>query len=412
MPDLPLTPGEHRDLVSSLVGRLPAVTLTLDEAHGTVLAEDLVAHLPVPPFTNSAMDGFALRLADLAELPATLTVVADIAAGDPAPHGIGAGQAARIMTGARIPDGADTVVKVEETDHEPGVAEAPATVTVGQAPPRGANIRRRGEDVKPGARILSAGRVLDGAALSAAAATGHSEVRVHRRPRVGIVTTGAELAAPSGALSRGQIPDSNALLLSGLVSEAGAVVAARSRTNDDPTHLLATLESWPEIDLLITAGGISAGAYEVVRQALAGPDMRFHRVAQQPGGPQGAGRVLIGGRAVPALCLPGNPVSVFVSFHVHVAPLIATMAGRAADAGHRTVRAGQAWDSPAGKTQFIPVSLDGQTARPVHVFGSGSHLVASLPRADGLGVVPPEVTRVDTGDALDFIPTSPLVHRP
>ena len=382
-----LSPDEHRRLVESLGRTLAPRAVPLSRALGCVLAEPLAARLPVPPFTNSAMDGFAVHASDLAELPATLPVAGDIPAGDAGGHAVAPGTAWRIMTGAPMPSGADTVVKVEMTDHAPHVTEPPGRVTIRRAPAPGANVRHAGEDVEPGAPVLPAGVVLGAAALSAAA--------------------GSELADPGARLGDGEIPDSNSVLLCGLVEAAGGIVAARVRSADAPEALLASLAGWPELDVVITAGGISAGAYEVVRQALASAAMRFHRVAQQPGGPQGVGTVSLRGRGVPALCLPGNPVSVFVSFHVYAAGLLAMLAGKASCAAPRRLEAvaGVGWASPAGKAQFMPVVYDGGSVRPVHRLGSSSHLAASVALADGLAVVDADVTRVAPGDRVGFLPT-------
>ena len=374
---------------------------------GLVLAREVFARLSVPPFTNSAMDGFAVRHADVARIPATLPVCGDAAAGDTRKRALEPGTAVRIMTGAAMPDGADTVVKVEDTDHAPGVSEAPPTVTIRAAQAPGANVRFKGEDLDAGAPVLPAGVVLSPAAVSAAASAGCGTLFVRPRPRIGILTTGSELVAPGGELAEGRIPDSNGVLLAGLAAQAGGDVVARWRSADDPEAMLAILASAPEIDLLVTAGGISAGAYETVRQALSGPTMRFHHVAQQPGGPQGAGTARVGGRSVPAACLPGNPVSVYVSFHVYVAGMIRMLAGRSSTVEPTVGQAvaGAEWASPRGKVQFIPLRLDSGRAFPIHELGSRSHLVASLPSADGLGVVPADVERVRPGDALGFIPT-------
>ncbi len=402
-----LSPDEHRRLVESLGRTLAPRAVPLSRALGCVLAEPLAARLPVPPFTNSAMDGFAVHASDLAELPATLPVAGDIPAGDAGGHAVAPGTAWRIMTGAPMPSGADTVVKVEMTDHAPHVTEPPGRVTIRRAPAPGANVRHAGEDVEPGAPVLPAGVVLGAAALSAAASVGYSLLPVVPRPRVGIVTAGSELADPGARLGDGEIPDSNSVLLCGLVEAAGGIVAARVRSADAPEALLASLADWPELDVVITAGGISAGAYEVVRQALASAAMRFHRVAQQPGGPQGVGTVSLRGRGVPALCLPGNPVSVFVSFHVYAAGLLAMLAGKASCAAPRRLEAvaGVGWASPAGKAQFMPVVYDGGSVRPVHRLGSSSHLAASVALADGLAVVDADVTRVAPGERVGFLPT-------
>lgn len=426
----PLPVGRHRALVDALAQPLPPVRRPVlpglpsrDAAQpfaagavspclGAVLAEPVAARIPVPPFANSAMDGFAVRHRDIAaateQQPVRLPVAGDIPAGETTPHVLAPGTAWRIMTGSAIPAGADTVVKVEHTDHRPGVAALPATVRFFIPPEPGANIRAAGEDLPTGALVLPAGRLLDGPALAAAVSAGHGELLVRPRPRVAIMTTGDELAAPGEPLLPGQIPDSNGVLLGGLICQAGADLVTAARIGDDPQTLRTALADCPQVDLVLTAGGISAGAYEVVRLALAGPGMRFHRVTQQPGGPQGAGLASVAGREVPVLCLPGNPVGVFVSFHVYAAGLIAVLAGRAetTEPVRQPVRAGQGWASPPAKTQFIPVARqpDGRVV-PIHRLGSGSHLVASLPQADGLAIVPAGAGQVAPGDRLEFIPT-------
>lgn len=407
----PVEIGEHRDLVMSLAGKPAVVSLPLEQCLGLVAAEPVTAALEVPPFTNSAMDGFAVRLDDVAQAsadaPARLPVTGDIPAGSSAATPLRPGTAQRIMTGARLPAGADTVVKVEQTDHQPGVAEMPDAVRIFQAPGPGANVREHGEDLVVGDPVLEAGRVLDAACLAAAASVGHSTLAVHPVPRVGVVATGSELVEAGTALSGGRIPDSNGLLLAGLVQAAGAVVAERARVPDDPARLRRLIEGW-DVDLVITAGGISAGAYEVVRQGLG--ELTFHTVAQQPGGPQGAGVV----GETPVVALPGNPVSVYVSFHVYASQLIAAMRGLPGGPGafgRPTVgaTAGAAWDSPSAKTQFMPIRWRGDAPRlavvPAHRLGSKSHLVASLPLVEGLAIVPAGVGHVDVGDRLEVLTT-------
>ncbi len=406
------TVTEHRSLIESLAAPTTPVRSPVvgSELLGCALAEDAHALLDTPPFTNSAMDGFAVRHVDLPPEKAevVLPVAGDLPAGDQQVHRLAAGQVVRIMTGAPLPEGADTVVMVEQTDHLPGTRQAPQQVRI-QAPwpEPGANVRRRGEDLPAGAPVLPAGTVVDAAAVSALVSVGVTEVTLHPRPRVGIITTGRELVAPGVPVGPGQIPDSNAALLTGLVLAAGASIVASARINDQIERLAAVLDDWPELDLVITAGGISAGAFEVVRQGLAHQGVDFHHVAMQPGGPQGAGRLRCAGRQVPVLCLPGNPVSVFVSFHVYGAGLIAMLAGRAADSLPPTeqVIAAEGWVSPPGKEQICPVRRDGQRVWPHHRLGSRSHLVASLPQADGLALVPVGTSTVAPGDRLTFIPT-------
>ncbi|HEX7658981.1 MAG TPA: gephyrin-like molybdotransferase Glp [Pseudonocardiaceae bacterium] len=409
---------EHRAFVDALTTRLPPVRRPLLAEHGSdrclgaVLAENVVTRMPVPPFTNSAMDGFVVRHADIADAtgdsPTTLPVAGDIPAGDTTPHELRPGTAWRIMTGAPIPFGADTVVKVEQTDHTPGTRELPHQASFYAAPAPGANIRRAGEDVRAGLTVLAAGCRLDATALACAASVGYGDLAVYPQPRVGIVTAGDELVAPGVGPRPGKVPDSNGVLLTALAEAAGARVVARARVRDDPRALRAALDGWSGIDLVITAGGISAGAYEVVRQALSRSTMRFHHVAQEPGGPQGVGTIRLGGRDVPVLCLPGNPVAVFVGFHVYAAGMIEMMAGRRTGTQPPTheVIAAEGWSSSPTKTQFIPLCETARgTVRRIHRLGPASHLVASLPLADGLGVVPAGIDHVDRGDCLRFIPT-------
>ena len=425
MHDPTLSTMEHRDLIEALAlsRLLPHDTLSAEECLGRRLATDLHSLIPLPPFTNSAMDGFALRREDLAgEGPWSLPVVADIPAGDTREHRLEAGQAMRIMTGAPLPQGADTVVKVEHTDHAAGVAQAPASVEIRVAPKLGANVRVKGEALEAGSPVLEAGCLLDGTALAAAISVGHGTLAVLPRPRVLVVTTGTELRRAGEALERGQIPDSNGILLRGLVEDAGGRVVAHLRTGDTPEELRRALDEAPDADLVITAGGISAGAYEVVRLTL-GTDAGFHHVAQQPGGPQGVGATPVGprGRETPVICLPGNPVSVFTTFHMYVAGALAVMSGLVRPERGATVpsavmaRARVGWESPKGKTQFIPVRFvdeagagSGDEAgvrwvEPVHPLGSKSHLVASLAHAQGIGVVAPEFGGVVAGQELAVV---------
>ena len=425
MHDPTLSTMEHRDLIEALAlsRLLPHDTLSAEECLGRRLATDLHSLIPLPPFTNSAMDGFALRREDLAgEGPWSLPVVADIPAGDTREHRLEAGHAMRIMTGAPLPQGADTVVKVEHTDHAAGVAQASASVEIRVAPKLGANVRVKGEALEAGSPVLEAGCLLDGTALAAAISVGHGTLAVLPRPRVLVVTTGTELRRAGEALERGQIPDSNGILLRGLVEDAGGRVVANLRTGDTPEELRRALDEAPDADLVITAGGISAGAYEVVRLTL-GTDAGFHHVAQQPGGPQGVGATPVGprGRETPVICLPGNPVSVFTTFHMYVAGALAVMSGLVRPERGATVpsavmaRARVGWESPKGKTQFIPVRFvdeagagSGDEAgvrwvEPVHPLGSKSHLVASLAHAQGIGVVAPEFGEVVAGQELAVV---------
>lgn len=372
---------------------------------GLILAEDIDAVLPVPPFTNSAMDGYAVRARDVTEVPARLKVVGDSPAGAPTDRSVGAGEAVRIMTGAPLPVGADAIVPVEATDQRPGAAPLPQWVEIREPAGLGRHIRRAGEDVPVGSPVLTSGTRLTPAALAAAIATGHGELAVHPRPRVAVIATGSELVPPGRTPGPGQLPDSNSPMLAALVEQAGADVAVRVAVADDVEVFGRALEAAAaRADLVLTTGGVSAGAFDVVKE-FGGLD--FHAVLMQPGRPQASGWIELDERRVPLLGLPGNPVSVFVSFHVFVAPLLAALAGdRAWERPTLVARASTAWRSPAGRQQYVPVALaaDG-TCAPPHALGSGSHLIASLHLADGLAIVAADVTEVAAGDELTVLLT-------
>jgi molybdopterin molybdotransferase len=397
--------SDHLSDVLGLVEPLKPLDLQLLDAHGCVLSEDVVAPWAMPMFDNSAMDGYAVQRADVAEAsadePVTLPVVADIPAGDTGVHAIGPGLAARIMTGAPVPAGADAVVPVEDTDG--GVS----SVTIRREPKPEQAIRRRGEDVAEGDVVLQAGTFLGAAQVGLLAAVGRDRVRVRPRPRVVVLSTGSELVDPGLPLQLGQITDSNSYTLAAAAKEAGAVAYRVGAVDDEPRTLLSTLEDQlVRADLVVTSGGISAGAFDVVKQVLSElGTVRFEKVAMQPGMPQGYG--VVGEERVPILTLPGNPVSAFVSFEVFVRPAIRRMLGVARL--HRpSVRAvlQTALRSPEGKRQFararVAVGGDGgYVVTPLA--GQGSHLIGDLAYANALVVVPEAVTEVAAGQAVDTV---------
>ncbi|GEM00166.1 molybdopterin molybdotransferase MoeA [Cellulomonas terrae] len=390
----------HRAAALALAAPLATVEVLLDDAGGLVLAEDLRTHEPLPRWDNSAMDGYAVRHADVTALPVTLRVVADLPAGSADEPVVVAGSAARIMTGAPVPAGADTIVPVELTD------AGTATVLVRDAPTPGTHVRRAGEDAVPGDVVVAAGTLLGPAAIAAVASLGHATVRVHRRPRVAVVSTGDELVPPGSPLRRGQIPDSNSWLLAAAVREAGGEAVRIGPVPDDVDALRELLLSL-DVDAIVTSGGVSVGAYDVVKAALVDqPDVEFVAVAVQPGKPQGLGRLPDG---TPIYTLPGNPVSSFASFEMFVRPALLRMRGLA-DVERRTVLAvaDDTWTTPPGRAQLMPVRWVGPdrvvraTAR-----GSGSHLVARLALAEGLAVIPAEVSQVRAGDPITVLRVSP-----
>ncbi|WOC13920.1 molybdopterin molybdotransferase MoeA [Gordonia sp. MP11Mi] len=395
------TVAEHRDRVLSATTRTPLIRVPLADAVGCVLAEDVVSRWPVPLFDNSAMDGYAVRGADAAD-GAVLRVVADVPAGSALDPPIGAGEAVRIMTGAPMPSGADAVVPLEHTDLGTVITADPtAAITITRAPARGAHIRRLGEDAPAGAVAVAAGTVLGPWQLSAIASAGHARVAVHRAPRVAVVSTGSELIDPSGTPARGQIPESNSILLAAAARSAGAEVVTVATIPDDESALAALLAD-VEADAVILSGGASVGAFDVVKAVLDGSGtIEFGPVAIQPGKPQGFGTD-DAGRLV--FALPGNPVSVAVSFEMFVRPALLATAGRTdIDRPRVTRAAATGWRCPAGRTQVLPAVIDTDTVRPATAGGSGSHLVTSLAVAQALAIIPADTDRVNEGDLVEVM---------
>ncbi|MEV7284287.1 gephyrin-like molybdotransferase Glp [Streptomyces sp. NPDC093252] len=420
---------EHLEDILATVRPLDPIELQLLDAQGCVLVEDITVPLSLPPFDNSSMDGYAVRVADVAgaseEFPAVLEVVGDVAAGRADPLTVGAGQAARIMTGAPLPPGAETVVPVEWTDG--GLGGGPVTQmrarslgpegATGQvavhreAPPR-AHVRAQGSDVRAGARALEAGTVLGPPQIALLAAIGRGTVRVRPRPRVVVMSTGSELVQPDEQLGSGQIYDSNSFALTAAARDAGAIAYRVGAVADDADTLRTTIEDQlVRADLMVTTGGVSVGAYDVVKEALshvadedeAGSGIDFRKLAMQPGKPQGFGS--IGPDHTPLLALPGNPVSSYVSFELFVRPAIRTLMGLPDVHRPRTrarVTAPEALTSPKGRRQFLRAThgADG-TVTPVG--GSGSHLIAALAHADALIVVPEDTERVEPGAEVDVV---------
>lgn len=401
--------GDHRAAVLAAVTRLPPEHVELDQALGRTLARDVRSGITLPPFANSAMDGFAVRQADVAAAPVTLPVAADVPAGAPMPRPLRPGTAARVMTGAPLPDGCDAVVPVEWTDVPAGPTGPRREVTINQSPQPGAYIRASGEDVVPGVVLVGAGTVLSARHLGLLAATGHGRVPVSAQPRVAVVATGAELLAPESTLTPGRIYDSNSYCLAAAVHQVGGVATRVVVTDDTAAAVASALDSVAaENHLVITTGGVSAGAYDVVKSYLAAAGgVEFVKVGMRPGMPQGVGRLRTGNGEVALVALPGNPVSAWVSFEVFCRPALCAMQGRAAlDRPTVTARASRDWSSPPHKVEFARVRLTadagGWLAEPVGA--QGSHLVADLAHADALAVVRAEVTSVTMGMTLTCIP--------
>jgi molybdopterin molybdotransferase len=392
---------EHLQAVLAGVEPLSPLDVTLVDARGCVLAEDVTAPWPLPPFDNAATDGYAVRTTDLLAAsdgkPVTLRVVDDVPAGYRASTAVSEGTAIRIMTGAPMPEGAEAVVPLEWTDG--GMPE----VRVTRGVPVGAQVRRRGDDVGLGDVVATAGTVLGPRDIALLAAVGRGRVSVHPQPRVVIISTGSELVEPGSPLSPGLVADSNGVTIAAAVQEAGAIAYRVGPLPDDATTLLSTLEDQlVRADLVVTTGGVSAGAYDTVKAVLSRlGTVEFTTVAMQPGMPQGHG--VMGPDSTPIFTLPGNPVSAYVSFEVFVRPVIRRMLGHSR-VYRPIVRAllAEPLLSPRGKRQFARGHLEVEEGRYVvrPAGGQGSHMLGALARSNALVVVPEEITEIKAGTAV------------
>ena len=396
--------SEHQHVVSQLISARPAANVGLADSLGLVLADDVIAPLSLPVFDNSAMDGYAVRVDDVIGAdpanPVKLPVAEDIPAGRTDLLTLAPGTAHRIMTGAPMPSGATAVIAVENTDA--GID----TVTISASAKPGQHIRGAGGDVTIGSTVLRAGDTVTPAALGLVAALGLGELAVIPRQRVLVISTGSELVAAGTALQPGQIYESNAVMLAAAVSDAGAEVVAILTCDDDVARFTALLDSHAgHTDLIITSGGVSAGAYEVVKDALgggSGPDrgVEFIKVAMQPGMPQGAGRTP-GGSAI--VTLPGNPVSALVSFEVFIRPALrAAMNFPQPNRPHRTAVLAEDLTSPSGKRQFRRGVYNPADGTVVSYGPPASHHLRWLASANCLLDIAEDVTELAAGEQVEL----------
>ncbi len=438
----PISLDDARAAILARVEPLPAEEVGLGDALSRRLAEDAIASAPVQPFDNSAMDGFAVRAADTAGAsaasPASLTVVAESRAGHPAERRLGAGEAISISTGAMLPDGADAVVRVEDTrrDDRPAAAagEPPdggrpygdsqtgaalgepaaehskrgadsssARVLIEVEATVGLDVRRAGEDLAAGATVLRAGDLLGAAAVGALATIGLDPVRVRRRPRVAVLTSGDELTPPGRPLAPGAIRDSNSRVVPALARLAGAEVVSVAWTPDDPDATAAALEAALGADVAIVCGGVSVGAHDHVKAALAELSVEevFWRVALKPGGPTWFGTregTLVFG-------LPGNPVSAFATFLLLARPALIALAGGTAAEPRTTARLGADYPKPPGRLHAARARLEltdaGWLVWPVP--RQGSHVFTSLLEADCLALMPAESGDLAAGTEVEVV---------
>jgi len=386
--------AHHQQVVAALLTPTDLETIPLHHAVGRVLGADQVAQIQLPSFDNSAMDGYAVRAVDVATTPVRLPVAEDIPAGRQDILSLEPGSAHRIMTGAPMPAGADTVVPVEVTDG--GTSEV--TITEGRS--AGSHVRYAGEDVEVGQTVLKAGTLIGPAQVGLLAALGISTVQVRRQVRVLVLSTGSELVAPGTPLRPGQIYESNGPMLVAAVNEAGAQATPVSFVADDVEAFHEALDHHlADADLIVTTGGVSAGAYEVVKDALATEDVTFISVAMQPGKPQGAGRY----RGIPIVTFPGNPVSALVSFEVFLRrPLRAAMGFGATARPIVEATLAEAITAPEGRRQFRRGTLitDADSPSVSHIGPPASHFLNALANTDSLLDIPEDVVDLKPGDRV------------
>lgn len=388
--------------------------VNLLDALDRVLAEDVVSDLNMPPFDNSAMDGYALRAEDIEGAsrarPITLRVIGDIAAGYVPQKKIGRGESMRIMTGAPMPEGADAVVRFEETSEgveKRGTGKNSASVEIWKAGPRGDNVRHAGEDVQSGAVVLARGSTLTAAGIGVLAMVGKKEVAMHRRPRVAVLATGDELVDVDQPVTPGKIRNSNEYSNTAAVIRAGGIPVRLGIARDNIKDLTAKIRSGldADVDMFLTSAGVSMGDYDMVKDVLgAEGEMAFWQVKMKPGKPLAFG-VLRGHKPVPILGLPGNPVSSIVSFEVFARPAILTMLGKTkfTRPSVRAILQNEATNN-ADRRNFIRVWVerkDGQLlARTTGEQGSG--ILTSIAKANGLLTMPEDLFLIPPGTEVEI----------
>jgi len=389
---------------------LDCVRVPLADALGSVLGEPVESPIDIPPWDNSAMDGYAARSADLGSgEPVVLTVVEEIAAGGFPTRELGARECSRIFTGAPVPQGADTVIRQEDTTR---LDEA--RVRIDDARDAGRNVRSRGEDVARGSAVFMPGDPLGPAQIGVLASMAWDRPLVHRRPTVAVLTTGdeiADLGERDAILSGRKIASSNSYTMRAAVQEAGGDLLELGIARDDPADLHRSLERAGAADLLVTSGGMSVGEHDHLRRMLEelGSGMKFWRLRTRPGAPLGFGLL----DSLPWIGLPGNPVSTMVTFELFVRPAIRRLAGHALPFRRAVpVRLGEPISTAARLTHFLRVRLNAEGGEPVATLTGpqGSGMLTSMAKADALLIVPEDVERAEAGATLNAIVLGDAAH--
>jgi len=415
-----LTVDEALERILARVAPLPPREVPLLDALGRTLAQDVVADRDVPPFRNSAMDGYAVRGADVASAPARLRVIGSVQAGGVPDRAVGAGEAMRIMTGAPMPDGADTVVRVEDTD------DARDVVTITAATPKGLSVRLAGEDLKAGETILRAGTVLRAAEIGVIASTGIPKPRVVARPRVAVLSTGDELADVTELLAPGKIRDTNRYSLAAAVFAAGCAPWLRPVVRDTADDLRRALRDAMDADAIVTSGGVSVGDHDWVKPVVGElGSIDLWSIAIRPGRPLAFGELNTGGpaggdqvspagaagaappdRKIPIFGLPGNPVSALLTFELFVRPALLRMSGRTKLQRPRAeARLLDTLEKPA-HLRFFARGIHDAAAGTVRTTGpQGSGILRSMSLANCLVDVPEGPQRVEAGTTVTVILT-------
>ena len=390
-----VTVAEAREIILSSVEPLGSETIGLSEADGRVVMEEVRADVHIPPHDNSAMDGFAVRAEDVRNARAELSVVEDLPAGRRSQRKLGPGEAARIMTGAAIPEGADTVVMVEETE------SAGDRVTIKRAPSKGEFVRRAGSDVEPGLLIAEPGTVIEAPLAGMLAAIGRTTLSVAVRPRVAILATGDELVEPDRLREDGRIVSSNSYSLRAALRELGTEPIYLGIAPDEREQIEARFRQALDCDVVVSTGGVSVGDRDWIKQVLAdlGGDMRLWRVNMRPGAPLAFSTI----DGTPVFGLPGNPVSTLVTFEEFVRPaLLRMMCHTNVFRPVESATLAETYEKPAGRMHLLRVRLEERDGRRYAVLTGDqtSNLLLSMVRADGLAIIPAEVERVPAGSEV------------